>query len=366
MASVEKIINKNGKVCFKVRIRLSGHKTVTKRFYDEDPKKAKLEAQNFAAKIELEIKNGLYIEEKENKNYLNIKTVADMINYYEKNIAPQRYSYHEKYSTMYDWWREKIGSVNLNKLTTATLTHCKNILMNEKITKGDKKVVRSANTINKYLMCLSAVLTYASKDLELIQANPMSKVSKLKKHTGRTRFLSEKEITKLLDAAKNHSDMLYLFVLLSLSTGGRYSEVRELCVENINKENSMVYFLDTKNKEHRGVSIPENVLNLLIKYMKDHDIVDGYIFINKSKNKLYYIKGMLEKVIKTADIKDFHIHDIRHTLASYTAMNGGSLLDIAEILGHKSLVMARRYSHLTQKHTTSVLYRVTQKIIPDV
>ena len=67
------------------------------------------------------------------------------------------------------------------------------------------------------------------------------------------------------------------------------------------------------------------------------------------------VRGKLQKIIKNIGLEDFHIHDIRHTTASYIAMNGGSLLDIAEILGHKSIVMADRYSHLTKKHTAKLI-----------
>ena len=85
--------------------------------------------------------------------------------------------------------------------------------------------------------------------------------------------------------------------------------------------------------------------------------------MNKKHNKLYYVRQTLQNIIAQIQLKDFRIHDIRHTTASYIAMNGGSLLDIAEILGHKSLVMARRYSHLTQKHTASVLQKATSKML---
>ena len=99
----------------------------------------------------------------------------------------------------------------------------------------------------------------------------------------------------------------------------------------------------------------------------ENKIESGNIFRAKRNDGEYpYIKGILEKIIKDTNIKNFHIHDIRHTTASYIAMNGGSLLDIAEILGHKSLVMARRYSHLTKKLTATVLNNVTTKILPEI
>ena len=36
-------------------------------------------------------------------------------------------------------------------------------------------------------------------------------------------------------------------------------------------------------------------------------------------------------------------------------MNGASLVDIAEVLGHKTLQMVKRYAHLSEAHTTRVV-----------
>jgi len=46
---------------------------------------------------------------------------------------------------------------------------------------------------------------------------------------------------------------------------------------------------------------------------------------------------------------DFHFHDLRHTFASQLILNGGSLKDVQELLGHKSMTMTLRYAHLTQE-----------------
>ena len=55
---------------------------------------------------------------------------------------------------------------------------------------------------------------------------------------------------------------------------------------------------------------------------------------------------------KKADIKDFRFHELRHTAASYLVMKGIDLNTVREILGHKSLEMALRYSQLSPEHKT--------------
>ena len=66
--------------------------------------------------------------------------------------------------------------------------------------------------------------------------------------------------------------------------------------------------------------------------------------------------------LKKADIEDFRFHDLRHSAASYLAMNGASIAEIAEVLGHKTLQMVKRYSHLSEVHTAGVVARMNERI----
>ena len=74
------------------------------------------------------------------------------------------------------------------------------------------------------------------------------------------------------------------------------------------------------------------------------------------------LRAPWEIALKQAEIDDFRFHDLRHSAASYLAMNGASLAEIAEVLGHKTLQMVMRYAHLSEAHTTSVVSSMNEKI----
>jgi site-specific recombinase XerD len=74
------------------------------------------------------------------------------------------------------------------------------------------------------------------------------------------------------------------------------------------------------------------------------------------------LRKPFETALKKAEIDDFHWHDLRHCTASYLAMNGASLAEIAEVLGHKTLSMVKRYSHLSDSHVSNVVASMNEKI----
>lgn len=67
--------------------------------------------------------------------------------------------------------------------------------------------------------------------------------------------------------------------------------------------------------------------------------------------------------VRRAEIEDFRFHDCRHTAASYLAQSGARLHEIAEILGHRTLQMVKRYAHLTDQQTTVVARRMAEKFL---
>ena len=87
------------------------------------------------------------------------------------------------------------------------------------------------------------------------------------------------------------------------------------------------------------------------------------MFESKIKpGRAYCFTKPWRKALKEAEIEDFTFHSLRHTCASYLAMNGASLLEIADVLGHKQIQMTKRYSHLCIDHKQKLINSVLGRI----
>jgi integrase len=79
------------------------------------------------------------------------------------------------------------------------------------------------------------------------------------------------------------------------------------------------------------------------------------VFPGKKGKKLTDVKKSFRTAMREAGIEDFCFHDLRHTFASHLVMAGVPLLTVAELLGHKSIEMTKRYSHLSPNHKATAV-----------
>ncbi len=191
----------------------------------------------------------------------------------------------------------------------------------------------------------------------------MRKVTKPKEPRGRVRFLSDDERIRLLASCKeSNSPYLYAATVLALSTGGRRMEVLGLRWSDIDFVRSVITLHETKNGERRILPLAGYALTLIKELANSRPPDCDWVFPGNDRKAPVDIRTPWENALKRAGISDFKFHDLRHSCASYLAMDGASLAEIAEILGHKTLQMVKRYAHLSDSHTSKVVARMNEKI----
>jgi integrase len=198
--------------------------------------------------------------------------------------------------------------------------------------------------VNRQLACLKCMFNRAI-EWGKAKENPVKKVKMLKENNKRLRYLEREECERLIVDCLPHQRPM---VITALNTGMRRGEILGLKWENVDLVRDMIYVLDSKNGEKREIPINSK--------LKETLSAIGYnpksVYVFSKTNGLSYkdIRNGFAVALKNCKIENFRFHDLRHTFASHLVMAGVDLNTVRELLGHKSLAMTLRYSHLSPQH----------------
>ena len=258
------------------------------------------------------------------------------------------------YGHQLKWWISQLGENKLADITPDKISRSRDGLL--------KKGFQKSST-NRYLAALSSAYSMAVKEFGWTDTNPCSNVRKLSEPRGRTRFLTDDERERLLISCENsNAKELLIIVLLALSTGARKNEIRWLRWGDVNVQIGTVIFRETKNGTIRSVPLVGRGLDLIREWGKIRRLDTDLVFPGKNPKHPVLFEKSWKKALKESDIEDFRFHDLRHSAASYLIMAGVHMRTVAEILGHKTLAMVQRYSHLSPEHLRGELTRTMESV----
>jgi integrase len=356
MATIEKRVTEAGGVSYRVKVRMKGARTQTATF------ERLTDARKWAGDQESDIRNGRHFKTAEAKRH----TVGDMIDRYIADVLPTKPRSEAKQRAQLLRWKDLIGHYTLADATPALIAECRDKLAREAIasaTKDKDAPARSPSTVIRYLAALSHAFTIAVKEWGWVDDNPLRKVTKPKEPRGRVRYLRDDERERLLaECKRSDNPALYPAVVLALSTGARRMELMTLKWAKIDFNRRVIVLHETKNGERRSLPLVGHALDVLRERAKVRRIDSELVFPGNNPRVPVDLRASFESALKRAGVTDFRWHDLRHSCASYLAMNGASLAEIAEVLGHKTLQMVKRYAHLSEAHTSRVVERMAERI----
>jgi len=200
-------------------------------------------------------------------------------------------------------------------------------------------------TINRELACFKRMYNLAIKWGDA-KKNPVNDVDFLEEPPGRTRFLSEDECQRLINRSASH---LKPILITALNTGLRLGEILSLQWQQVHFDSVVepcIEVIHTKNNKTRFVPLNDDMVTLLGGLRRDSD----YVFLSARGKPLKSVRKPFESALKRTGISGFRFHDLRHTFASHYVMSGGDILSLKAILGHSSMRMVERYTHLASSH----------------
>jgi integrase len=200
-------------------------------------------------------------------------------------------------------------------------------------------------TVNRDLEVLSHAfgLFQAWGTVSTEQARAVQAVPHLREPPGRVRYLTTDEEGRLL---ANVSPGIRPIVLAGLLTGMRQGELVTLTRDAVDLPAGMLTLTTTKANRIRRVYINAALAEILRQAMARSTC--SYVFTN-GQGKPYTSDGvrtLFRRAVDKAGLEDFRFHDLRHTTATRLRRGGAGLDLVADVLGHATLTMARRYAHL--------------------
>ena len=179
----------------------------------------------------------------------------------------------------------------------------------------------------------------------------------LKEPPGRIRYLMPWELERLIQYAISY---LKIIILFAVGTGVRKGELRALKWKDIDFENGIAHIersdkvtYSTKSADRRDVPLSKKVIQSIQTLSRD----DEYIFPKGDFRKAF------DNACRRAGIEDFLFHDLRHTFCSHLVMEGTDIAIVSKLMGHKSLAMTMRYSHLAPDITKQAVERLAEKLL---
>lgn len=206
---------------------------------------------------------------------------------------------------------------------------------------------------NKITNILKHMLSKAV-EWEMVDADVLKRIRKVKPlrdDNRRLRYLSNDDIQGLLKHCHGH---LLPIVITALNTGMRRGEILSLKWENVDMVHGFIHLEQTKNGDRRDIPINDTLKSTLKALTRRLD--SPYVFYANKTGKPYRdVKKAFQNALTKAKIQDFHFHDLRHTFASHCVMAGIDITTVSRLLGHKSLTMTLRYSHLAPSHMVNAV-----------
>jgi len=221
----------------------------------------------------------------------------------------------------------------------------------ERLKAAMSKTDKAPKTILYALGTVRAAFNYAARHGLFTGTNPVSLVKKPSADNRRMRFLTEGEAQELLDALKAKSTQTYEMAIVSLHTGGRFSEIAGLTWADVKLDQGTLTFWDTKNTESRVVFMTEEVEALFRN--KERGERRDLVFPSRTGEVMGQVSALFNRTANATfnqGIRDRRqrvcFHTLRHTHASWLVQRGVDLLTVARLMGHKTIKMSERYAHL--------------------
>lgn len=253
------------------------------------------------------------------------------------------------------WWQDRFKGLDLEKVTPREISAAVGALAEGNSPSG--KPLGPATRV-RFLASLSRFFSYCERDAGLISANPCRKVRRPREPRGRLPNVSSEERARLLSACRAIDSRLADLVTLALATGARQGELLGLRRIDLDLARGVAIAEHTKNHDRRRLHLAGPALEIVRARLEA--LAPGTVFLfaipGDSPDRFPdFPRRAWLSACKRAGLAGLRFHDLRHLAASAFLEAGGTLGELRELLGHKTLAMVARYAHLGSTRARQVV-----------
>jgi integrase len=264
--------------------------------------------------------------------------------------------------TALDWWCDELGpSTPILAITTDAIDEGIRTLMESPALQFKRgqgvvagKKLRSSATVNRYVGALATMykLLRLHRQLPRSFVSPIVRGLKLPEAPGRTLQVTLDDVRKLVAAARlSNNRKLPALIAVACTTGLRKGSIQDLVWGAVDLRIRTLDVPSTKNGTPTRSVLPQWVAAELARIRPVNPDRDMPVFGKADFKRAF--KGAVER----AELPDWTFHHCRHIAASILAQSGASLIEVMQVLNHKSPSMALRYSHLNTRSIDAAVSR---------
>ena len=313
-------------------------------------------------------KTGLEAERRREKAAEKTRVEKECITYgdfFEKTYFPIAESNKKKGSHYAEdiyfkkWIKPVIGELPFKKIYPLNI---------EKIKKNMLEADKAPRTIEYVLAIVRQAWNMARRDGIIDTEAPTKQVRKPTISNKRLRFLTHDEAKALLKELKSRSGKMHDIALFSLHCGLRASEIFKLTWGNVDLDREIIY-VDGKGDRNRPAFMTEQVKAMLKGYSpgKPNELV----FKDRNGNQIDRVSNVFQRSVKKLNLnkgitdrrQKIVFHSLRHTFASWLVEDGTDLYTVQKLLGHSSITMTERYSHLSKDKLQGAIKSLEKSLI---
>ncbi len=300
------------------------------RYPDMTIEQARRESQ----RITLDIADGKNPAEIKRGHKAELTFSELFIEYLERHAKPKKKTWQEDQAQFRLYLEKPLGKKKLSVIDRKSIANIH----------GDITKKGHAPTANRVKALLSSVFGWAIS-VGIWESNPAIGI-KSNAEKQRDRFLQSDELPRFFEAlAEEPNDTIRDYVLMSLLTGARRSNILSMKWDDINFDREEWRIAETKNGSPQTVALSPEAIEVLTNRKPTEPSKFVFPGIGKAGHLMEPKKGW-KRILERAEINNLRIHDLRRTLGSWQAKTGASLAIIGKSLNHKNQNTTTIYARL--------------------